>query len=870
MASGAWQSRYVWRDATGRLAYHRDAERNRIPDFSYAGYHRGERDLPDVAATRVLDAIDGDNTDHVQRALDEVGAAAADAAGRRGAVVLRPGVYPIHGVLRIDASGVVLRGAGDGSSPRTASILVARGDRPHQRTVIVVGSGELRPWSTGEPTDIVDDLVPVSALRVNVAAPSRFRAGQEVVVTHPSTPAWLAAIGGGGMTDGSRWQPGSKDIVFVRSVRNVTGHALELDAPIYAHLDRALATSTVAPVVARRLVSESGVEDLRVAIENRGGSDEDHAWNAIGVVGAADCWVRRVTALHFGRAGVYTAASIRITVRDARAMEPVAIRTGGRMYNFAAEPSSQLVLFERCHASGGRHHFVCNGTQTSSGIVFHRCSGPGDSCSEGHRHWSQAVLFDNVDAAGGSIALGNRGDHGTCHGWAAAHSAIWNCTGDLRVQQPPTAQNYAVSPSGRPRTTHRFPGPTGAVEQRPGPLLPGSLYEAQLGDRLGAAVATRLEPAAGDLFVSAPPGERDAALATVRAARAAWGDGPWFAFLVPYRTAPDAQARDDGPVRSFATNVAALARALPTDDHAQRTFQAALRAVALPGCDLYARQLREAPLVRTDDDRELPSHEWVIPHAGDLALLEQCLDRVARTWSATTSASIVLDDPIGAEHVALAHRHPGLRFFATRPSQVGPYVARHEVCERSDSDLLLFQDSDDVPCADRVRTQQRALDERGLDIVGSHELRIDLIEQRVAAVRFPIDAAAAFRRGVTHALLFPAVMARRSAVLGAGGFSTVRRFASDTQFLLRAHFSARMGNVDEFVYVRRRRPGSLTTHPETAMGTAERSRLGRSWRRDFARVQRGELALFDSSLAPEHPRAHPTVVPLGACYRDQA
>ena len=50
----AWQSELVSFDATGKLVYHSDAEGNRIPDFSYAGYPNGERRLPDVPTVETI------------------------------------------------------------------------------------------------------------------------------------------------------------------------------------------------------------------------------------------------------------------------------------------------------------------------------------------------------------------------------------------------------------------------------------------------------------------------------------------------------------------------------------------------------------------------------------------------------------------------------------------------------------------------------------------------------------------------------------------------------------------------------------------------------------------------------------------------
>jgi hypothetical protein len=261
-----------------------------------------------------------------------------------------------------------------------------------------------------------------------------------------------------------------------------------LDAPLYNHLDRSLTQSQLLPVTEKNIRSQVGVEDLRVDIQTQGGEDEAHAWDGVRVVGAEDAWVRGVTVLHFTHAGIETSGVVRVTVRDSVAIEPVGVRTGGRFYNFDTESNSQLVLFSECEAEDGRHNMISNGTHTASGIVFHRIRDDGDSASEAHRQWTQGMLFDSIyGETADTIQLISRGDYGTGHGWAGVHSVIWGYTGTMRVQRPPTAQNYAFSSAGTLATTYPFPGASGEADVRStGELFPRSLYEAQLCERLAA------------------------------------------------------------------------------------------------------------------------------------------------------------------------------------------------------------------------------------------------------------------------------------------------------------------------------------------------------------------------------------------------
>lgn len=494
-----WQSDLVGYDPAGRLVYTTDGEGNRIPDFSHAGYRLSEAPIPDVPVVLEVSPGAGDDTARVQDALDAAGALPLGPGGFRGAVLLRAGTYEIAGTVHVRHDGVVLRGEGDGADPAANTVLVAVGDVPHQREVIVLGSGNDHRWRdevAGSRVDIVTERATVGARELQVADASGLAVGDPVVVYHPCTDAWLAAVDHGATGADAPWEAGDQPLVFARRIAAVAGNTVTLDVPLFDHLDRSLSQSVLYVHDRAGVVVNVGLERLRVDIETAGGEDEDHAWSAVALVGVEDAWVREVTALHFGYAGVVVRTGARITVEDVRALDPVAIVTGSRMYNFNASPGQQ-VLFTRCEATNGRHHFVSNGTSWTSGVVFHRCVSRGaNAASEGHRRWSMGLLYDNIvetDMAAGKgvIGLYNRGDYGTGHGWAAVHSVAWNYdvgAGRGYIQKPPTAQNYAVGGAGTftgDSPPAPFDQPEGWIEGVGTPdLVPESLFEAQLADRL--------------------------------------------------------------------------------------------------------------------------------------------------------------------------------------------------------------------------------------------------------------------------------------------------------------------------------------------------------------------------------------------------
>ncbi|UCH63885.1 MAG: T9SS type A sorting domain-containing protein [Fidelibacterota bacterium] len=516
-AQASWESEIIYYGAEDRLVYETDEEGNRIPDFSYAGYRNGNIPIPDIPVVETISPIEGDNTSHIQSALFKVGQLPRNENGFRGALLLSAGIYEIQGTIELGFDGVVLKGVGDGDDPASNTILSATGNTPAQRSVLVAGGGASTKWADAVPnttTDIISDSAMVGSHIFEVSDAGSFAVGDNIIIYHPCTAEWLTAIDSGGThwDSGSAepgvdvpWEVGSQPIVYNRYITDIQGDTITTDAPVFNHLIRSLSPSYIYKYARNNLVTNIGIENLRIDIETTGGADEAHAWNAIDLYLIEDAWVRDCTMLHFSLSGIRTNTATRVTIENCGAIDPVSEIEGGKRYNFNVYTASQLILFKNCHASNGRHHYVSNGTSWTSGCVFVDCTSEGAfASSEGHRRWSTGLLFDNLMELDGPrpgynprlLGLYNRGYYGTSHGWAAAHSVAWACNvhdGDLIVQRPPTAQNYAIGCFGKNVTGIKPPAsfdePGGYIEgTNTSGLEPRSLYYAQLEDRLGYPV----------------------------------------------------------------------------------------------------------------------------------------------------------------------------------------------------------------------------------------------------------------------------------------------------------------------------------------------------------------------------------------------
>lgn len=475
-----------------RLHYYSDAEMNRIPDFSHAGYMGGGVELPEVAARKTIGPVEGDNTSHIQRAIDEVSSRRPNANGFRGAVVLEPGIYPVESTLFIRTSGVVLRGSGDGTDPSKDTIIQV--SQSLKGTVLQIGSEELN-WHRRRPdttTEITSEFLPVGSRVFNVSEPDKYEVGDHIVIRHFSTEDWLRSIDYGGTASSSYWQADYIEIYYYREVVGVSGHTIAVDAPIFSHFDMSLSNPIVFKPFRDHLVEHAGVEHLRIQFRTHGENSESHGENGVMFRGIENGWSDHVTVVHFKMTGFGTDTARNITIRNSKALEPHSTLTGERRYNFNTGFFSNNILFENVVASDGRRDFVSNGTSVASGIVFYNSKSLRTlNSSEGHQKWSQGLLYDSISFENprhyNVLSLYNRGDLGSSHGWGAVHSVAWNIEAEgshIYIQKPPRAQNYGIGNRANVNGVGLFEQQTGFIADTDKVPRPESLYRQQLDERL--------------------------------------------------------------------------------------------------------------------------------------------------------------------------------------------------------------------------------------------------------------------------------------------------------------------------------------------------------------------------------------------------
>lgn len=461
---------------------------SRLPDFSMAGYRRGEEayrvpkqsvSVKDFGATG-----DGrtDDTAAFRRALE---------AGAGKLIVIPPGRYVLTDILRVSKSNTVLRGAGPG---RTVLVFSKPGVEIEPRISKTDGGEPTTNWSWAGGMIVVGGPMPRSEGAVKVAAEAKrgqkqltlesavFRPGDEVMLTlnddaEQSLVKYLYRNQTGNISGLNRWR-----IVQVFRVTNVSGNTISLDRPLRFDV-RALWRPAVERF--RPSVTDVGVESLSFDFPLRRyeGHFKEVGLNPVEIArGAAHCWLRDITVRN-ADSGPYvfgffcTVENIRLQA-DADRLS----KEGHSGHHGISLQGNDLL----CRDFAIETRFIHDLTvQSSVGCVFARGKAV-DLCMDHHRWASYENLFTDIDAGKGtrlfaSSGGGNRGNH------SGAGATFWN----IRAEKPSRCPNWGIDAitivalpiTGGESIAAALPSPT-AEQGRwlelipPGQLQPPNLYEA--------------------------------------------------------------------------------------------------------------------------------------------------------------------------------------------------------------------------------------------------------------------------------------------------------------------------------------------------------------------------------------------------------
>jgi hypothetical protein len=483
LSSPLWESKFIKENKDGSLKYVADEKGNIIPDFSRVGYYGGDEAIPDVPVVKTIEpARQGTSESIIQSAIDEVSKRIPNKDGFRGTILLKKGTYKIPEDIRIEASGIVLRGEGNDIN---GTRLIAL-SKKQVSLINVAGKGALTGIKNTR-VKIADDYVPVGSFSFNVSSASGFKQGDKIIVSRPGTDQWIKDLKMDQIEErgGTRqWQAKEYDLQFERVITKIEGHKIFIDNPVVLAMETKYGGGEIYKYSFDGRISHVGIENLYCESEFESDTAENHAWNAITFNRIEQGWIRNVTAKYFGFSCVNLESLAKnILVLSSNCFDHKSVITGSRRYSF--NNNGQLNLFMNCKATDGRHDYV-TGARTCGPNVFYNCTAAKTHADIGpHHRWSAGTLYDNI-VTDGEINVQDRGNWGSGHGWAGVTQVIWNCTVKRAAIQSPwvNGKNYCIGLKGA-KYEGRLTGRPNAEwdGQNQDGLQPVSLYLAQLKER---------------------------------------------------------------------------------------------------------------------------------------------------------------------------------------------------------------------------------------------------------------------------------------------------------------------------------------------------------------------------------------------------
>jgi len=468
---------------------------SRLPDFSFAGYRRGEEAfrIPSASISAADFGAKGDG-----RTDDTAAFKAAIAAGSGKVIHIPAGRFVLSNILEIRSSNLVLRGAGSG---QTVLVFTKSLETLLPRPVKNDSGSPTTDWSWGGGLIMIGDpakrgrqpagiFTPVSgrvergANRLKVEKPL-FKTGDEVTLVVHDTPdqslvKYLYRGQTGDISGLKNWQRGQ---IFL--VRAVSGNELTLDRGLRFEVrpEWRATLETYHPAV-----TDVGLEGVTFEFPATpyAGHFKEVGWNPVAIrATAAHCWLKDLV-IRNGDNGPFVEGAAFCTLDGIRVVaDPERKGKDGTCGHHGITLEGQDCL---CVHFDIQTQFIHDLTvQSAVGCVF--AGGRAVSLCMDHHRWAPYEnLYTDIDAGqGGRLFKSSGGGQRGLH--TAAGATFWNIRARTTVPWPKDFGPDDINLIGLPIQGLPALEANGRwLEQvPPGQLQPADLHAAMLAHRLGAS-----------------------------------------------------------------------------------------------------------------------------------------------------------------------------------------------------------------------------------------------------------------------------------------------------------------------------------------------------------------------------------------------
>lgn len=472
----------------------------RLPDFSYAGYHAGEAEIPAPPARWDLKRDFGARGDG---RTDDSGALLRAIRSIKGGVLYIPkGIYVIPRRIDIGRGNLVLRGAG----PRETILYF-----PNSLTDLfgnIYNGAKQSQWSFGPGLLNVTGADPITAETrlASVAAPARrgdrvlrlsapvsVKRGEWIRLAESDPPEGAASAGslirhlyGEAMPPGPDLIGTPQVVRFLSRVKSVEGNRVELERPLPYDVRPEWTPELHRFVPA---VREFGVEHLSLHFPwtPYPGHFKEKGYNGLFLLNVAQCWVKDVEiqnsdfGLDLNSTNFCTASGVTLTASADRGTAPAARGMSGHHGIDVSHGTENLVTGFDVRA---RLVHDISVEWYSLHTVYSKGRGL-DLNMDHHREANYSSLFSQLDCGAGTRPFdsGGSGDRGA---HAGAYNTYWNVRAAGPLRLPPDDFGPLLNFIGVGGIDARPDSPSRWVVERFAPqgLCPAELQEAMRAARL--------------------------------------------------------------------------------------------------------------------------------------------------------------------------------------------------------------------------------------------------------------------------------------------------------------------------------------------------------------------------------------------------
>lgn len=419
-----------------------------LPNFSYAGYHFGERALPELKPTLEVATFgalpnDGvDDTDALKKAF-----AAANASTGPAVLHFAPGRYIVSDILYVERSNVVLQGSGSGAGGTEIYVSKPMADMPRNAVMkkiedYLVSNDKRVDGKPFSPFSWTGGVIwtrrkaepaqkPLAKVVEGVRGGQRIRVDSELALTPGSIVRIRWFNRGGNDSPLLRHIYGLENVAFgprlsdpngeaiaseEATIKSVHGNEIELVQPLLHDIHADWTVDLVDP----EFLQEVGIEHLAITFpaEPYAGHHLERGFNGIYLTGLAHSFVRDVAVKN---------ADSAILSDDDTNVTLTRVEVGGRLGHYGVHLGEVFdTLLDDFRIDSDEFHSVSFNTKARANVAtrgfIYRPS------LDQHRGANQQNLFDNL-ATREDRPQSKLFEHGGADYWgptAGAFNTFWN------------------------------------------------------------------------------------------------------------------------------------------------------------------------------------------------------------------------------------------------------------------------------------------------------------------------------------------------------------------------------------------------------------------------------------------------------------